>query len=57
MTDETDHEQNRGATDSRESLETKMIEAMNSGPSIEVTPGFWKQLKERVHRKLAEPQK
>jgi antitoxin ParD1/3/4 len=38
----------------RESLETQMIEAINSEPAIEVTPEFWKNLKARVHKKLAE---
>jgi hypothetical protein len=37
----------------RESLETQMIEAINSGPAIEVTPEFWQELKARVHEKLA----
>ena len=38
----------------REALETQVMEAVNSGPAIEVTPEFWQELKARVYKKLAE---
>ena len=37
----------------REALEAQVMEAIDSGPAIEVTPEFWKELKARVHKKLA----
>ena len=53
MSDELDHPPKKSYSELRESLESQMIEAINSGPPIEVTPEFWQELKERVHTKLA----
>ena len=37
----------------RGALEAKVMEGINSGPPIEVTPDFWVGLKTRVHQRAA----
>lgn len=38
---------------SREELERKLLEGLNSGPAIPVTPEFWADLRKRVSERVA----
>jgi hypothetical protein len=38
---------------SREELEAKLLEGLNSGPPIRVTPEFWADLRRRVEERVA----
>jgi antitoxin ParD1/3/4 len=41
---------------SKSELEAKLVEATESGPTVEATPEFWTELRTRVRRRVDKPQ-